>query len=134
VGDQYPDRQEDHGDRDHVERGDERVVEQQSNAVAVAALVTGIIALLLAFLFAPLGALLAIVAVILGIVGLARAARPGMGGRGQAIGGLVTGGIGLLVAILIIGGLIAFLQDPERRQQLEQELQEQGLQTQQPAG
>lgn len=73
-----------------------------SNGMGTAALVVGIIALILAVLFFPLGILLGIVAAVLGFLGRKKAARREATNRGQATAGLVLG----LVALLV-GGLIA---------------------------
>lgn len=92
-----------------------------SNGLAIASLVTGILALLLSWipginLFA---ALLAIAALITGFMGLKNAKRPGVGGKGMAITGLVTGVLAILLTILVIAGLAAVFNDPEVQQQLE---------------
>jgi hypothetical protein len=65
------------------------------------ALVLGVVALtlVLLLLFSPLGALLGLVAVLFGILGLMRANRGEADNRGQAVAGLVTGGIALLLGI-----------------------------------
>jgi Domain of unknown function (DUF4190) len=72
------------------------------NGVGVAALVIGVVALVLVvlLLFSPLGAFLGLVAVVLGIVGLVRANRGQADNRGQAVTGLVTGGLALLLGIV----------------------------------
>jgi membrane-bound ClpP family serine protease len=71
------------------------------NGIGVAALVFGVVALVLVILllFSPLGALLGLVAVLLGIIGLVRANRGEADNRGQAVAGLVTGGLALLLGI-----------------------------------
>jgi uncharacterized membrane protein HdeD (DUF308 family) len=76
------------------------------------ALVIGVVALTLVvlLLFSPLGALLGLVAVLFGILGLMRANRGEADNRGQAVAGLVTGGIALLVGVFVtisIGTLFA---------------------------
>ena len=72
-----------------------------SNGIAVAAMVCGIIAALIAWI--PLlvigGLILAILAVVFGIQGLKRA-RTSERGRGFAIAGLVTGVVGLLLSVV----------------------------------
>jgi Domain of unknown function (DUF4190) len=72
------------------------------NGVGVAALVFGVVALVLVvlLLFSPLGALLGLIAVVLGILGLMRANRGEADNRGQAVAGLVTGALALLFGIL----------------------------------
>ncbi|MDP9452736.1 MAG: DUF4190 domain-containing protein [Actinomycetota bacterium] len=69
---------------------------QARNGVGIAALVVGIVALVLSWI--PfLGLLLAIVAVVLGIVGIRKASRGMATNKGMAIAGLVTGGVALLI-------------------------------------
>lgn len=76
-----------------------------SHAVAIAALVVGIVSLLLFWAFG-LGAVLGIVAVILGVKGTNAAKKhPARPGNGLAVGGIVTGVIGILAG-LVIGGLV----------------------------
>ena len=71
------------------------------NGIGVAALVIGVVALVLVLLllFSPLGVLLGLIAVVLGILGLVRANRGEADNRGQAVAGLVTGGLALLLGI-----------------------------------
>ena len=71
------------------------------NGVGVAALVVGVLALVLALLilFFPIAALLGLIAVILGFVGIGRASRGEADNRGQAIAGLITGALGLALAV-----------------------------------
>ena len=71
------------------------------NGIGVAALVFGVVALVLDLLLlvAPLGALQGLVAVLLGILGLMRANRGEADNRGQAVAGLVTGAVALLLGI-----------------------------------
>lgn len=74
--------------------------------MAVAALVLGILGLLTsAFL---LGGLLGLVAVILGVIALSKIKRGEAGGRGMAIGGIITGILAMLVTILIVATVGAF--------------------------
>lgn len=67
----------------------------QSNGVAIAALVCGILSLVC---LPPLG----LVAVPLGIAGMSKAKKIGGNGRGLAIGGLITGILGILATIVIV--------------------------------
>jgi hypothetical protein len=73
------------------------------NGMGTTALVLGVVALvlILLLLFAPLGAFLGLLAVLFGIVGLIRVNRGEADNRGQAVAGLVTGGIALLVGIFL---------------------------------
>jgi hypothetical protein len=70
--------------------------------MGTAALVVGVVALVLValLLFSPLGAFLGLLAVLFGILGLIRANRGEADNRGQAVAGLVTGGLALLFGIL----------------------------------
>jgi uncharacterized membrane protein HdeD (DUF308 family) len=90
------------------------------NGVGVAALVFGVVSLVLAVLvlFFPIAAVLGIIAIILGIVGLSRVSRGQADNRGQAIAGLVTGILGLLLAVIFtvsIGAIFARHQNDFRR-------------------
>ena len=86
--------------------------EGDANGIALGALLTGIGALV----FSVVGILLlplviavpaALVAIVLGIAGRRRA-KAGADRGGQAIGGIVTGALALLVSGLWIAGLLAF--------------------------
>ncbi len=69
----------------------------ESTGLAIGALVCGILSIVCCCL-GWLALLLAIAGVAMGIVVLVKA----MGGRGMAIGGIVCGGIGLLLAIIML--------------------------------
>lgn len=75
-----------------------------SNGLAIASLVTGILALLTGFIV--IGFALGIAAIILGAIGLRKP-----GGKGMSIAGIVTGALGLLTSILfgvfVLLGLLA---------------------------
>ena len=72
------------------------------NGIGVAALVFGVVALVLVILllFSPLGAFLGLLAILFGILGLIRANRGEADNRGQAVAGLITGAVALLFGIL----------------------------------
>jgi len=74
--------------------------------MAVASLVLGIIGLLTAFFL--LGGLLGLVAMILGIIALGKIKRGEADGKGLAIGGIVTGVLAMLGALLIVITVGAF--------------------------
>jgi len=79
---------------------------QQSQGLAVGALVCGIISIVSVcvwFLSIPLG----IVAVILGIIGKGKAQRGEAGGQGLAKAGLILGAIGVVLSIVLHIALIA---------------------------
>lgn len=81
---------------------------RESNSLAVAALVVGIIGLLGAFCFGFPGLLLGLIAVVLGIMGIRRANElPGAPQKGLAVAGIVIGSISLLIG-LAIAALIVF--------------------------
>lgn len=66
--------------------------------MAIASLVLGITAIPLCFIFIP-----ALLAVIFGVIALGQIkANPGQSGRGQAIAGLILGGVSLLIIVLAI--------------------------------
>jgi uncharacterized protein YacL len=69
--------------------------------VGIAAMVVGIVALVLSVLFFPLGLVLGIVALVLGIVGLRKANRGEATNKGQAIAGITTGAIAIVIAGLL---------------------------------
>lgn len=68
---------------------------KQTNGLAIAALVCGVLSMVC---IPPLG----FVAVPLGIVAMGRARKMGGNGKGLAIGGLVTGIVGILVTIALV--------------------------------
>ncbi|HVM00487.1 MAG TPA: DUF4190 domain-containing protein [Egibacteraceae bacterium] len=92
-----------------------------SNGVAIASLVCGIIALLLSWipLINVLALILAIVAVVTGVMGIRRANQPGVGQKGLAIGGLVTGILGALLSVAILLAVFAAFSDPQFREPFE---------------
>jgi hypothetical protein len=71
------------------------------NGMGTTALVIGVVALVLVvlLLFAPLGAFLGLLAVLFGILGLVRVNRGEADNRGQAVTGLITGAIALLLGV-----------------------------------
>lgn len=99
--------------------------QQGSNGLAIAALVTGIIALLLSWIpvVNVLALVLGIVAVATGVGGVRRTRTAGVGGKGLAVGGLVTGIIAILLSLLIIVlfivGFAGAWNDPDIRDSFE---------------
>jgi hypothetical protein len=75
----------------------------RNNGMGVAALVIGVVALILValILFSPLGVLLGLVAVVLGILGIVRVNRGAADNRGQAVAGLVTGGLAVVIGLFL---------------------------------
>lgn len=86
----------------------------ERNGVAVASMVSGIVSLVCLLLFfllitVPIAIVAAIAAIITGVLGLRASRRGDVGGRGQAIAGLVTGTISLaLVAVVTVAALAAW--------------------------
>jgi hypothetical protein len=68
--------------------------------MAVAALVVGIVGVVLAICFAPVGLVLGVVALVLGV--LARRKSTVSGGRGQATSGIVLGAVSVVLAIVVL--------------------------------
>lgn len=83
---------------------------QPRNGVGVAALVVGVVSLVLAVLifFSPFSFILGLIAIILGIIGMSRASKGAATNRGQAAAGLITGILSILVAIAVGVSLIGF--------------------------
>ncbi len=69
--------------------------------MAVASLITGIASLVLLWA-CGIGILLGIVAVVLGILGRNKAKEMNGNGAGLALGGLITGGLGLALTVLFV--------------------------------
>jgi Domain of unknown function (DUF4190) len=74
--------------------------------MGTAALVLGIVGLLGAFVIG-LGAPFAIAGIVLGIIGLQKVKRGEATNRGQAIGGIVTGAVGVAIAVLWVVLIVA---------------------------
>lgn len=110
---------------------------EKTSGMAVTALVLGILGLLasITLVFFFVGGPLGLVALILGIIAITKI-KPGSGlkGKGMAIAGAITGGLGLLVAIgITILGVSVFqsgefqemLDSPEFQEELERQLEDQ---------
>ncbi|MFF5173801.1 hypothetical protein ACFY3U_14315 [Micromonospora sp. NPDC000089] len=83
----------------------------KTSAAATFALVFGVAGLLsvLTAILAWIGLVLGIVGIVLGIVGLRMAARPGVTGRGVAIGGLVLSVLAVLLGLALAAGITTFV-------------------------
>ena len=80
------------------------------NGIGIAAMVVGIVALLLCWI--PfLGLLLAIVALVLGIVGIRKVSRGEATNKGMAIAGVVTGALALLLGAFFTFAVVAIFDD-----------------------
>ena len=89
-----------------------------SNGLAIAALVCGIVALLLSWIpvINVLALLLGLVAVGCGIGGIRKAGSTGAGQKGVAVGGLVTGILAILLSLVILVGIATVFSDPDFRE------------------
>ena len=96
----------------------------KTSAAAVFALVFGLAALFCALtaILSPAAVLFGVIGVVLAIAGLKMAKRPGVTGRGVAIGGLVTALLGLLLGGAVLGGAAALVNDESRLDQLQQKI------------
>ncbi|WP_326563624.1 DUF4190 domain-containing protein [Micromonospora peucetia] len=85
----------------------------KTSAAAAFALVFGVAALIsvLTVILSWIGLLLGVIGVILGIVGLKMVRRPGVTGRGVAIGGLVLSALAVLIGLAFAAGITTFLND-----------------------
>ena len=93
----------------------------KTSAAAVFGLVFGLAALFCALtaILSPAAVLFGIIGIILGAIGLKMAKRPGVTGRGVAIGGLVTAILGLLLGAAVLAGAAVVVNDEQRLNQLE---------------
>lgn len=81
----------------------------KTSGLAVASLVLGILALLT--ICVGIGAIFALIGLVLGIIGLTKIGKPGQpaGGKGLAIAGVSTSGVGLLMSLLLIPMMIGIM-------------------------
>ena len=82
--------------------------EKKGSGLAIAALVLGILALLLCWTVFG-GIIFGLIAIVLGLIASSRAKKGLAGGRGMAIIGLILGVLGLLIAIGFIVVAAVFL-------------------------
>ncbi|RBJ11611.1 hypothetical protein DRA43_00305 [Micromonospora provocatoris] len=96
----------------------------KTSTAAALALVFGVAALfsVLTAILAWIGVVLAIVGIVLGVAGLKMAARPGVTGRGVAIGGLVLSVIALLLGLVLGAGITTFLNNEGVVDRLQQQV------------
>ncbi|MEH0985364.1 hypothetical protein [Micromonospora psammae] len=94
----------------------------KTSAAATFALVFGVAALLsvLTAILAWVGLPLGIIGVILGIVGLKMSRRPGVTGRGVAIGGLVLSALAVLLGLALAAGISTFVNNEGAVNRLQQ--------------
>ncbi len=73
----------------------------QGNGIAVAAMVLGILSILLCFAWF-ISPIIALLAIIFGALGLGKAKKIGGRGKGMALAGLITGIVGMVIGIFIL--------------------------------
>ncbi|WP_262285986.1 hypothetical protein [Micromonospora sp. MA102] len=93
----------------------------KTSAAATFSLVFGVAGLLsvLTAILASVGLLLGIIGIILGIVGLRMSRRPGVTGRGVAIGGLVLSILAVLLGLALAAGISTFVNNEQAVDRLE---------------
>jgi hypothetical protein len=98
-----------------------RVLPAKTSAAAVFALVFGLASLFCALtaILAPAAVLFGLVGLLLGILGRRMAGRPGVTGKGVAVGGLLTALLGLLLGAAVIAGASVLVNDEQRLDQLQ---------------
>lgn len=86
----------------------------QSNGIALAAMITGIVSallLLMSFMFlfvsVPFSFVGGIAAIILGFIGMGQTKRTGQNGYGMAVAGVLTGAVNLLLTVVIVLIIVA---------------------------
>lgn len=98
--------------------------QSRSKGMAIAALVIGILAILLCWTIVG-GILLGLIAVVLGLVAAGRAKRGVAGGRGMAITGAVLGLVGAILSGVLVAIGVSFL-NSESAQNLQECLEQAG--------
>ena len=97
------------------------VLPAKTSVAAAFGLVFGLAALFCALtaILAPAAVLFGIIGIIVAIAGMKMAKRPGVTGRGVAIGGLVTAVLGLLLGAAVLAGAAVLVNDEQRLDQLQ---------------
>jgi hypothetical protein len=101
-----------------------RTVAAKTSAAAAFALVFGVASLISVgtVILSVVGLVLGLIGIVLGIVGMRMARRPGVTGRGVAIGGLVLSAIAVLLALAFAAGVTTFLNDEGAVDRLQQQV------------
>lgn len=86
-------------------------VQRRGAGMAIAALVLGIVAIVLCWTVIG-GIVLGLLTVILGLIAFRRAGRGEAGGRGRALAGAITGAIGIVLAGLLLAVGISIWNSP----------------------
>jgi hypothetical protein len=98
----------------------------KTSAASTFALVFGVAALVcvLTAVLSVVGLVLGIVGVVLGVVGLRMTRRPGVTGRGVAVGGLVLSVIAVLLALIAAAGVTTVINNQSAVNRLEGQVQD----------
>jgi hypothetical protein len=83
---------------------------QRTDGVAIAALVVGILAILMSWI-PVLGAIVGVTALVLGLVGRSRINKSGAGGKGMAVTGIATGAVAIVINLAILAFLVVAGED-----------------------
>lgn len=107
----------------HEDRGS-KVLPAKTSAAAAFALVFGVAALFSALtaILAPAAVLLGLIGIVLGIIALKMVKRPGVTGKGVAIGGLVTALLGLLLGAAVMAGAAVIVNDDAQLDQIQERI------------
>jgi hypothetical protein len=110
-GDQGPGNQQQWGNQGYGQQGYGQqgyggTPPAPKNGLGLAALIVGIIGLLLSIFV--VGGIFGIAAVILGFIGRGNAKRGEATNGGQALGGIITGGLAILISIIVVIAGAAF--------------------------
>ena len=97
----------------------------KTSAAATFALVFGVAALFCALtaLLSPAAVVLGVIALILAAAGIAMSRKPHVTGKGVAIGGLITGLLGLLISVALIAGAATVLNNRSAVDRLDKQVQ-----------
>jgi hypothetical protein len=102
------------------------VLPAKTSAAAVFSLVFGLSALFCALtaILSPAAVLFGLIGIAVGVAGLKMARRPGVTGRGTAIGGLVLSVLGLIIGAAVIAGVSVLVNDEARLDQLQNQIED----------
>ena len=100
------------------------VLPAKTSAAAAFGLVFGLAALFCALtaILAPAAVVFGLIGIVVAIAGIKMAKRPGVTGKGVAIGGLVTAVLGLLLGGAVLAGAAVLVNDEQRLNQLENQI------------
>lgn len=107
----------------HEDRG-RKLLPAKTSAAAAFTLVFGLAALFcsLTAILAPAGVLFGLIGLVLGIVAMKMVRRPGVTGKGVAIGGLVTAVLGLLLGLAVTAGAAVVVNDDAQLDQIQERI------------